>query len=141
MIRRALWEMLILAALAAVLACISIGLRPDARAKLFSRPLREKDELLLEEAIHWKPPPVWIDVRSRAAFERGHMEGAYLLTLDEKENFEALLFELDKQGVLNGSRPVVVYCDPVNCALSREVAERLRQRYPSLVVFRLHNRL
>jgi rhodanese-related sulfurtransferase len=135
--KRVLCQALGIVLFVALLTLARVMLEPGARA-LFKPPMLEDGDVLMETARKWNPPPVWIDARSRTAYERGHIADAFLLTLDEKENFEKLLFDLDKKGVLDGKRSVVVYCSSHSCQLSREVAARLRERYPALKVFVLY---
>jgi rhodanese-related sulfurtransferase len=108
---------------------------PAAR-KIVQRTSLKPGEVLMADAMRWNP--VWIDARARKDYEHGHLPGAYLLTLNESENFDLLLFEIERAGVLDGSRPVVVYCYSGRCDLSAEVAARLRERDPRLRVFTLH---
>lgn len=121
--------------LAAGLACVRLAIDPSARS-LLEPPKLGSDEVTFETANQLRP--VWIDARNRAAFERKHIQGAHLLTLDQNENFEQLLFEIDSENLLDGSRPVVVYCSSRSCQLSKEVAGMLRERYPGLRVFVLY---
>jgi rhodanese-related sulfurtransferase len=130
-----LFRALVLVALAAGFAMIRLNIDPEAQS-LFVLPELASDEVSFQSAQ--KLNPVWIDARSRAAYERRHIPGARLLTLDKTENFEELLFGIDSDNLLDGSRPVVVYCSSSSCQLSREVAGRLRDRYPELKVFVLH---
>ena len=125
----------ILILLALICSLVLLALDPSARA-LLQPPKLGPDEVLFATASQWNP--VWIDARSRGAYEANHIQGAHLLTLDASENFEQLLFDLDASQLLDGSRPVVVYCSSSSCQLSREVAARLRERYPTLKVFVLH---
>jgi len=135
--KRVLCQTFAIVLLAAALTLARVIWEPGARV-LFQPPVLADGEVLMKTANQWNPPPVWVDARSRSAYARGHIPGAHLLTLDEKENFEQLLFALDKEGVLDGGRPLVVYCSSVSCQTSREVASRLRERYPDLKVFTLH---
>lgn len=124
----------VLLMLVAGLSMGRVALDPEARQLLATPPLAE-NEVAFEIAREWAP--VWIDARSRVAYEKKHLPGARLLTVDEKEDFEQLLFDIDAQGALDGTRPVVVYCGSGSCSLGREVAGRLRTRYPHLKVFTL----
>jgi len=64
---------------------------------------------------------VWVDARSAEAFAGDHIPGALNVSL---EAWEAGFFALMERWVPGA--PVVVYCSGESCALSREVAERLR---------------
>lgn len=67
---------------------------------------------------------VWIDARSRAKYEEGHLPEAILLNPEE---WGELMFSNQDalQAVLD--RPVIVYCDGESCARSGEIGERLRE--------------
>lgn len=67
---------------------------------------------------------VWIDARKRSDYEAGHLPGALLLNAEE---WAELMFE--HQVALQDAfdRPVIVYCDGKACALSAEIATRLRE--------------
>ncbi|MCB1233799.1 MAG: rhodanese-like domain-containing protein [Verrucomicrobiae bacterium] len=92
---------------------------------------------LVEESGQWNlpvgeiaarfPAPgtiVWIDARSAAEFEKGHVPGAILLTEDGWG--EQVAANIDRLQEAMG-RPVIVYCDGSGCERSRHIAERLRQ--------------
>lgn len=67
---------------------------------------------------------LWLDARSRAAYESGHLEGALLLNEDEWDSgLDGLL------AVWIPGQPLVVYCDGGGCAASRNVALRLREEF------------
>lgn len=68
--------------------------------------------------------PLWLDARTRSAYEREHLEGALLLNEDEWETgIEALL------EVWSPERALIVYCDGGGCAASRQVALRLQEEF------------
>lgn len=134
--RPAIKQALFLMLLAAIAALGAWALSPAHR--MTTKPVVLKEgEVQMETATRWTLPPIWIDARSRSAFEKNHIPGAFFLSVDETENFEQLLFEIDKANVFDGSRSAVVYCDSASCKLSHEVAQRLRERYPGLKVFTL----
>ena len=125
---------LLLVLLAALLALARLAIDPTARA-VFAQPILSDDEVLMSVAMTWQPPPVWLDARPNKSFARSHVPGAHNLSVEEAANFEEQLFALDKEGAFDGSRPVVAYCSSAGCQLSRDVAARLRERYPSLKVY------
>jgi len=66
-------------------------------------------------------PVLWVDARSRSAYEELHYPGALHLSEDDwDEGLGDLLVEWDPEV------RVVVYCDGLYCANSREIAARLR---------------
>lgn len=69
-------------------------------------------------------PVVWIDARSRKAYEAGHVPGALLLNAEE---WGELMFEHQFALQEAFQRPVIVYCDGASCERSREIAQRLRE--------------
>lgn len=77
-------------------------------------------EVELATAQAW-PLVLWVDARSPAQFERGHIPGAVLLT---EQHWDEELVRLFDQW--NPDAQVVVYCDSATCDTSRRVAARLR---------------
>lgn len=67
---------------------------------------------------------LWIDARKREAYDRGHLEGALLLNVEE---WGELMFEHQIPLQEAFEHPVVVYCDGERCERSEEVAKRLRE--------------
>ncbi|HUG12488.1 MAG TPA: rhodanese-like domain-containing protein [Opitutaceae bacterium] len=108
-----------LLAIAAVLGGLSVTFNPAARAVLLDA-LRE-DEITVADAKALGAAALWIDARSRADFESGHVEGA--LQLNEDSWIELLIPVIERW---QPGMPVVVYCDSQGCQASRKVAERLR---------------
>lgn len=68
----------------------------------------------------WKRPVAWVDARTRAEFESGHLPAASLLNED---SWDSLLPEFLAQW--QPGQPVVVYCS-ASCESSRRIALRLR---------------
>ena len=69
----------------------------------------------------WGDKVIWVDARSRARFDAGHIAGAVLLNEDEWEKLVArFLDEWDPE------KAIVVYCDGGGCESSTAVAARLR---------------
>ena len=69
----------------------------------------------------WGDQVLWVDARSRARFDAGHIAGAVLLNEDEWEKLVArFLDEWDPE------KAIVVYCDGGGCESSAAVARRLR---------------
>lgn len=82
---------------------------------------RKPDEICLGEVVE---PVVWIDARSRKAWEKDGLEGSILWNLDTAEDAQ----ELEANAVMHimQNPHVVVYCDDENCGLSRQVAAKVR---------------
>ncbi len=64
---------------------------------------------------------LWVDARTQADFERGHLEGAILLNEERWEDLLAGFFE-----VWSPDAKTIVYCSSQSCLRSHEVAARLR---------------
>lgn len=108
-----------LLAVAAVLGGLSLAFNPGARAVLLDAP--REDEITVAQARALGAPALWIDARSRAAYDAGHVEGALLLNEDTWSELLIPVVERWQPGT-----PVIVYCDSHGCQASRNVAERLR---------------
>ncbi len=74
----------------------------------------------LNEINSWESI-LWVDARSRDAYEEMHHDGATHLSEDDWDTgLVDLLMEWDMDV------PIIVYCDGLHCANSREIASRLR---------------
>jgi rhodanese-related sulfurtransferase len=75
------------------------------------------------EALWHQPATLFVDVRSPADYEVGHVAGAVNLPEEEFEaRLPSLLLRMEQAGA------VVVYCKSVDCGKSLWAALRLRQR-------------
>jgi rhodanese-related sulfurtransferase len=108
-----------LPAIAAVLGALSVAFNPAARAVLLDAP--RDDEITVADAKALGTAALWIDARSRADYEAGHVEGALLLNEESWTELFIPVIERWQPGT-----PVIVYCDSHGCQASRKVAERLR---------------
>jgi rhodanese-related sulfurtransferase len=108
-----------LLAIAAVLGGLSVAFNSPARAVLLDAP--RDDEITVRQAQTLGAAALWIDARSRADYEAGHVEGALLLNEDTWGELLIPVVERWQPGM-----PVIVYCDSQGCQASRKVAERLR---------------
>jgi rhodanese-related sulfurtransferase len=79
----------------------------------------------------WRGEVLWIDARSRAAYNAAHIPGALLLNEQEAN---ALMFEHIEK-LQGNSRPIVVYCDGHACQASRKIAAYLRERLPGAEIY------
>lgn len=64
---------------------------------------------------------VWVDARSRADYDNGHIVGAILLN---EENWDSLLGSVFQ--AWQPETPIVVYCN-AGCQSSEKIAQRLRE--------------
>ena len=86
--------------------------------------------VLATVAQRWERP-LWVDARSREAYEEGHKEGA--VWLNEGSWQEGLPMVLDEW---SPGRRVVVYCSSQSCQESQAVARRLMEEtgWPDIFV-------
>lgn len=92
------------------------------------------DELCLE-SIPADAEVVWVDARSRAAWEKDGVAGSILWNLDPTEDM--LAFEAEAAMRVAVTPRVIVYCGDENCGVSRQIADRIR-RDLGAEVFVLH---
>src|SRR5947209_2615965 len=92
-----------------------------------------ENEVTLQQANEWGESTLWIDARSDEQFEKQHIPGAISLNEDRWN-------ELLPQTMTAWSpeKRLVVYCSSQSCALSREVARRLRDEAGLKNVYVLH---
>ena len=94
-------------------------LRPPPKA------LKPGEMLTLEEAkvIFESGTAFFLDARSPADFEAGHIAGAFNVPAEAfDEHFPQVA------PILSPDRPLVVYCDGLECELSHHLADKLRER-------------
>ena len=84
------------------------------------------DEVTLNQVLKLEKEGgvVWIDARKGLDYQKGHVEGAFLL--NEQEDFFALLEPIWAKLQNLSDLPFVVYCGSESCAASRKVADKLR---------------
>ncbi len=71
----------------------------------------------------WNAEILWVDTRSREAYEAGHIPGAVLLNEFE---WDDLISEFFDRLVELDAPKIVVYCSVLRCLDSEQVAQRLR---------------
>lgn len=106
-----------------VLLLVVAGLLACGRA-LLPEPAEPEDPFQVDLAgVRAMEEVLWVDGRSRAAYEKGHYKDALHLDpggTDYEEGLTQVLMVWDP------AVPVVVYCDDAGCGSSRELAKRLR---------------
>lgn len=106
-----------------VLLLVVAGLLAGGRA-LLPEPAEAEDPFQVDPAaVRDMGEVLWVDGRSREAYEKGHYKDALHLDpggTDYEEGLTRVLMVWDP------AVPVVVYCDDAGCGASRELAKRLR---------------
>jgi rhodanese-related sulfurtransferase len=74
------------------------------------------------EEVRQFPEVLWVDARSREAYEAEHIPESVLLNVFEWEDLAAPFLD-----AWNPDVPIVVYCDSGSCDASTRIAERLRR--------------
>lgn len=87
-------------------------------------PLTLKPDEVCLAAIPAGADVVWVDARSRAAWEQNGVAGSVLWNLDAGEDMQA--FEAAVAARIMATPRVIVYCGDENCGVSRQVAARIR---------------
>jgi rhodanese-related sulfurtransferase len=77
--------------------------------------------LVTLEEVRRFPEVLWVDARSREAYEMEHIPKAVLLNAFEWEDLATQFLDAWDPDI-----PIVVYCDSASCDASTRVAERLR---------------
>ena len=132
MIRRLVFEIAVITFLSALLALGSSLLRRDALSWVAHS--RQGQQELPEDAayksiglerakaLHAGGMAVFIDARSKSAFEQGHIAGA--INLDPYDFDQWSVHVVDD---IQMDQMIVTYCDGAQCPLSSELAEKLTE--------------
>jgi rhodanese-related sulfurtransferase len=126
----------VLLAATTVLALAVNAVSPVGLAVTRALTLRELDAryITAEEtkAHHDAGQSLFLDARRPELFAKGHIAGAQNLPTDEfGERFATMAGWLPKEAEL------VLYCDTKSCALSRQLADKLKEAgYERVVIFR-----
>jgi rhodanese-related sulfurtransferase len=90
-------------------------------------------EVTLEQARAWGDTVMWVDARPDEQFNQQHIPGAVPLNEDRWNELLAPMLN-----AWSPDRRTVVYCSTQTCALSHQVARRLRDEAGLKDVFVLH---
>ena len=82
------------------------------------------DEICLEK-IPAGDEVLWVDARSRSAWEKSGVPGSLLWNLDPAEDMQA--FAAAAAVRIVATPRVIVYCGDENCGVSRQIATRIRE--------------
>jgi rhodanese-related sulfurtransferase len=91
------------------------------------------DEVKLAQVEEWGDAVLWVDARPNEQFAQKHVPGAVLLNED---HWQELLPPM--LAAWSPEKKTVVYCSTQSCALSHEVARRLKNEAGLKDVFVLH---
>ena len=97
---------------------------PPARSHLCDPATRKADEICLSEITN-QSDILWVDARSRGAWQKNGLPSSILWNLDPTEDMQA--FEADNAEKIATAQKVIIYCGDENCGTSRQVAERIRK--------------
>ncbi|HSH37430.1 MAG TPA: rhodanese-like domain-containing protein [Chthoniobacterales bacterium] len=89
----------------------------------WNQPALREGEVRLEQARDWGDSVIWVDARPDEQFERDRIPLAVPLNQDRWD--ELLPQFLEKW---SPDKRVIVYCSTLSCALSHDVARRLREQ-------------
>jgi rhodanese-related sulfurtransferase len=76
---------------------------------------------------------LWVDARSKADFDAGHIPEAICLN---DEHWETGVVELMGTWLMN-PRTIIVYCGSESCDVSKLIADRLRESLPDAEIYSL----
>ncbi len=121
---RPLLQLAWIAALALVAAGATFWIKgPPARSFHCDPATLAPDEVCLE-AVDTTAPVVWVDARTRSAWQLSGVPGSLLWNLDPSEDMQA--FEAAAAARIAVTPRVIVYCGDENCGASRQIAARIR---------------
>ena len=95
---------------------------PPARSHLCDPATRKADEICLSEITN-QSDILWVDARSRGAWQKNRLPSSILWNLDPTEDMQA--FEANNAEKIAAAQRVVIYCGDENCGISHQVADRI----------------
>lgn len=121
-------QVLMLVVLPVVPAAVTAWLHP--RAPAWAVPPLASDEVMVEQALAW-PRVLWLDARPRKDYDAACIAGAMLLNEDQWHELLPDVLDAWMQREAEASDEevplrIVIYCDSLSCASSRDVVQRLR---------------
>jgi len=120
------WRQGAVIAVMALTAALGTFLIKGPPSRLFRcDPVTLKPDEVCLETIPAGTNVVWVDARSRAAWEQSGVPGSLLWNLDPTEDQPAC--EAAVAVRIAATPRVIVYCGDENCGISRQIADRIRQ--------------
>jgi rhodanese-related sulfurtransferase len=129
---RTLRQALCILGLTGLAAFATAHWHPGAPALYLIQEVTQQDgEISLTDALAAEPDPgvIWVDARTRPAYEKGHVPGAFLVS-EHESDFEDLMVPMAMAVQDALSKLVVVYCDGKKCDASKMIAEKIRVFHP-----------
>jgi rhodanese-related sulfurtransferase len=115
--------LVVILASAGALATWKIAGPPDRAIACDPAKMSEEEICLATVTAEW-PDALWIDARSEEAWKKDGLPGSIHITTMGQVSFdEQLAAVFDK---LAGAQRAVVYCDGLNCNLSKEVVRQIK---------------
>ena len=131
MTRRTLLEAAALLALTTLAAAGTYFYHPHKPALYMTQEATPEGEISIGDAraAMVQPGVIWIDARTRAQFDKGHVPTALLVSKHETD-FESLLLPAANAIQDGQDKLVIVYCDAKKCEASHHVADVIRGFHP-----------
>ncbi len=136
--RRFVFQIGLFVLLAGVLGAVNAWLNPAVPH--LGPPELPEGHITLATALEWaeqaETPVLWVDARSAAAYEQGHIPGALLCN---EGDYDAGLGRVLEAVFAEVQQPkMIVYCDSRQCGSSTAVASRLQADVPEAQIWVLH---
>ncbi|HWB07545.1 MAG TPA: rhodanese-like domain-containing protein [Verrucomicrobiales bacterium] len=128
MILRMVWQSALLLLLAAAGAWATYRWHPG-RPELYitGELVTELNEISVSDALALEKAKgvIWLDARTRAEFNKGHIPGAMLLNTYEWVELAPAVIQFLSEAP--EQRTIILYCDSQKCSSSHEVAEKMKE--------------
>lgn len=129
----AIKQMVSLVLIAALMAVANAFINPKKVAWDPDQAGEGEMNLSVAMSYHAETPVLWVDARTQADFDKGHIPNAVLLNEDDWENLLTVFFDN-----WDGVQRIVVYCSSGGCQASHQVADRIRDELGIEDVWVLH---
>lgn len=125
MILRMVWQSALLLLLAAAAAWATYLWHPDRPELYLTAERAGPEEISAADALAMEKEKgvIWLDARTRSAYDKGHVPGAHLLNVYEWEDLMLPVVQL-----LDADEPrhtIIIYCDSEKCTASKDVRDRM----------------
>ena len=124
MLKKIIYQALIILAVGIVIAVLSTFFHQSANSLLFDADFNsEKDIIEIEDAkrLVIANKAIWIDTRPKRFYEEGHIPGAINIPLPGPINYRRQIFEKWEK-----DRLIINYCSNISCPIAKHLTTEMK---------------